>query len=84
MDKSVPSSAPGVTTRHLDLDAARALTQRETAGLPSDMDGDEGQSVGGWTNSIAGVDQGPSNGVNAGGSPASNATQIRPGGGRTP
>lgn len=81
-DKSVQSSIPGEGARHLDLNAARALTQTEIAGKPSDMDGDEGQQTGGWTNSIAGVNQGPSNGVNAG--PASNATQIRPGGGRTP
>lgn len=83
VDKSVKSSIPGAGARHLDMNAARAATHAEAAGLPSDMDADDGVASGGWTNNVDGS-QPPSNGVNAAGRPASNSTQIRPGGGRTP
>lgn len=83
VDKSVPSSAPGATTKHLDMNAARAATRAEAAGQPSDADADDGVATGGWTNNVDGS-QPPSNGVNAGARPASTASQIRPGGGVTP
>ena len=83
VDKSVQSSAPGGGARHLDMNAARAATHAEAAGLPSDMDADDGVASGGWTNNVDGS-QPPSNGVNAGARPASTASQIRPGGGVTP
>lgn len=83
VDKSVPSRAPGGGARHLDMNAARAATQAEAMGQPSDADADDGVASGGWTNNVDGS-QPPSNGVNAGAVPASNSTMIRPGGGRTP
>lgn len=83
VDKSVPSSAPGATNRHLDLNAARAATAAEAAGRSSDMDADEGVATGGWTNNVDGS-QSPSEGVNSGSAPASTASRIRPGGGVTP
>lgn len=82
VDKSVSSSVPGATNRHLDLSAQRAATAAEAAGQPSDMDADDGTASGGWTNNVDGS-QPASNGVNAGAQPASLANRIRPGGGVT-
>lgn len=83
VDKSVQSDTPGRRTQHLDMDAARAATRAEAMGQPSDMDADDGVASGGWTNNVDGS-QPPSNGVNAGMVSASNANQIRLGGGQLP